>query len=268
MGLFKKRGSGTAAAKRKAEAEEDDKVPDVAIVKKAKTTKPATNEEKDEHKVAEVEVYKANSELKNTSDATKHDRLFTEDKSAKLTNEDGEKYTIDDGLYHGAAGYAKFIKPREGKKKFGPLKAAGNIRSTTLIDYQPDVCKDYKLTGYCGYGDSCKFLHAREDYAAGWKLDQEQEEKKKTATKDNNSNDKTSKETKTVEKAEIPFKCVICKKDYKSPVKTTCNHYFCEACFFKRYKKSPSCFICGKDTNGVAKPASKDIQAARSSQAA
>jgi hypothetical protein len=25
-------------------------------------------------------------------------------------------------------------------------------------------CKDYKETGRCGYGDSCKFMHDRGDY--------------------------------------------------------------------------------------------------------
>ena len=34
----------------------------------------------------------------------------------------------------------------------GPMRAPTNVRSTLRIDYQPDVCKDYKDTGYCGYG--------------------------------------------------------------------------------------------------------------------
>ncbi|KVI04330.1 Zinc finger, CCCH-type [Cynara cardunculus var. scolymus] len=36
------------------------------------------------------------------------------------------------------------------------------------FDYQRDVCKDYKQTGYCGYGESCKFLHDYGDYKSGW----------------------------------------------------------------------------------------------------
>ena len=39
------------------------------------------------------------------------------------------------------------------------------------FDYQPDICKDYKETGYCGYGDACKFVHDRGDYKSGWELD-------------------------------------------------------------------------------------------------
>ena len=48
---------------------------------------------------------------------------------------------------------------------------------------QPDICKDYKETGFCGYGDSCKFLHDRGDYKSGWQQerewDAEQAKKKK-----------------------------------------------------------------------------------------
>lgn len=41
----------------------------------------------------------------------------------------------------------------------------------TRFDYQPDICKDYKETGFCSYGDSCKFMHDRGDYKSGWELE-------------------------------------------------------------------------------------------------
>ena len=41
------------------------------------------------------------------------------------------------------------------------------------MDYQPDVCKDYKETGFCGYGDSCKFMHDRGDYKNSVELEKE-----------------------------------------------------------------------------------------------
>ena len=44
------------------------------------------------------------------------------------------------------------------------------------VDYTPDVCKDFKDTGFCGYGDACKFLHDRSDYKSGWQLDKMWEE--------------------------------------------------------------------------------------------
>lgn len=54
--------------------------------------------------------------------------------------EQGKEEIIDDGLYRGAAGQAHKLP-----KTFGPVKGGpGNVRTITLVDYQPDVCKDYK----------------------------------------------------------------------------------------------------------------------------
>lgn len=33
-----------------------------------------------------------------------------------------------------------------------------------------EICKDYKETGYCSFGDSCKFIHDRGDYKSGWEI--------------------------------------------------------------------------------------------------
>ena len=46
----------------------------------------------------------------------------------------------------------KKITPTKKKDIFGPKQASSNIRVTCRFDYQPDICKDYKQTGYCGYG--------------------------------------------------------------------------------------------------------------------
>ena len=48
-----------------------------------------------------------------------------------------------------------------------------HYRATSRFDYQPDICKDYKDTGFCGYGDACKFLHDRSDYKTGWQLERQ-----------------------------------------------------------------------------------------------
>ena len=39
----------------------------------------------------------------------------------------------------------------------GPMRAPANIRVTTRWDYQPDLCKDYKETGFCGFGGKLIF---------------------------------------------------------------------------------------------------------------
>jgi RING finger protein 113A len=37
-------------------------------------------------------------------------------------------------------------------RSFGPIKASTNVRTITVTDFAPDVCKDYKQTGFCGFG--------------------------------------------------------------------------------------------------------------------
>ncbi|KAH7117847.1 hypothetical protein B0J11DRAFT_93723 [Dendryphion nanum] len=142
--------------------------------------------------------------------------------------------------------------------KVGPVKSSTNVRTVTFTDYTPDVCKDYKQTGFCGFGDGCKFLHAREDYAAGWKLDRDWEistkGKKQAGTVVASANRDTKSKEEEFDAAlleKIPFACIICKNPYKSPIVTKCGHYFCESCALKRYRKDPTCAACSEKTNGI-----------------
>ena len=164
-------------------------------------------------------------------------------KKVKL-NEDGE---IDDGLYHGQKGYLTTINKRsdmrDTKMKTGPIRATANIRTITLVDYQPDVCKPYKDTGFCGYGDSCKFMHDRGDYLAGWQLDK--------------LDPVEAKQIMEEEEEDIPFACIICRKEFTDPVVTKCGHYFCMKCAVDRFKKSPKCYACGAATSGMFNKAEK-----------
>ena len=70
---------------------------------------------------------------------------------------------------------------RQPRNKFlaGPLRATTTIRTTARFDYQPDICKDYKETGFCGFGDTCIYLHDRGDTKSGWQMEKDYEEKKK-----------------------------------------------------------------------------------------
>ena len=60
------------------------------------------------------------------------------------------------------------IGAEKGTGSHGPLRANMYVRVSARFDYQPDICKDYKETGFCSYGDSCKFMHDRGDYKSGW----------------------------------------------------------------------------------------------------
>lgn len=93
-----------------------------------------------------------------------------------------------DEVYKGIHGYTDFkagfrreqtVASEKAGGAHGPLRASAHIRMSARFDYQPDICKDYKETGYCGYGDSCKFMHDRGDYKSGWQLEKEWEEVEK-----------------------------------------------------------------------------------------
>ena len=207
------------------------------------------------------------AQISETNDATKTSNWFDEAgsnaKSLLGTSRHGPAKpdrSIEqgsDGTYKGAAGYQSFIQknPNAPTRTVGPVKAPTNIRTITVTDFAPDVCKDYKQTGFCGYGDSCKFSHMREDYKQGWELDKDWE-------KVGEKGKKGGKGVKSLAEAEdseeedaalegIPFACIVCKKGYTNPVVTKCGHYFCEGCALQRYRRNPSCAACGAGTGGV-----------------
>eukprot|EP00245_Coleochaete_scutata_P003954 TRINITY_DN16060_c0_g1_i2.p1 TRINITY_DN16060_c0_g1~~TRINITY_DN16060_c0_g1_i2.p1 ORF type:complete len:200 (-),score=46.43 TRINITY_DN16060_c0_g1_i2:833-1432(-) len=71
----------------------------------------------------------------------------------------------DDKTYKGMNGYKDYkagfrrehtIASEKAGGSHGPLRASQHIRWSVRFDYQPDICKDYKETGTCGYGDACK----------------------------------------------------------------------------------------------------------------
>lgn len=54
---------------------------------------------------------------------------------------------LDDGKYHGQSAYRSHIKKSTEVPKamrVGPQRSTSTIRTVTIVDYQPDVCKDYK----------------------------------------------------------------------------------------------------------------------------
>jgi RING finger protein 113A len=75
-------------------------------------------------------------------------------------------------LYKGQSGYKQYVQH---SKYIGPIRATAHIRADGRMDYARDICKDYKETGYCGYGNHCKFLHDRSDYQARCQMEKEWE---------------------------------------------------------------------------------------------
>ncbi|KAI2627153.1 hypothetical protein GGS21DRAFT_528801 [Xylaria nigripes] len=206
--------------------------------------------------------------ITSTNDATKQTNWYDEDanvtahtKPLPKSSAGGDNATPD-GTYKGLANRTTFIQknPNAPDRKVGPIKAATNIRTVTTMDFAPDICKDYKQTGFCGFGDNCKFLHTRLDYKQGWQLDKEWENVTKgkkniggkviaSANRDAQTEEGNDPDEALLEK--IPFACFICKGPYKEPIITRCGHYFCLACALQRYRKDPSCAACGSGTNGV-----------------
>lgn len=147
-------------------------------------------------------------------------------------------------------------------KPFGPLSAPTNIRTSVRMDYQPDVCKDFKETGYCGFGDSCKFLHDRSDYKSGWQLERDwatkQKERRERIMRGEDPDAEPEKTADAnVDDDGLPFACFICRKAFVMPVETLCKHYFCEDCALNRLKTDSTCAICGAQTRGVFNTAVK-----------
>lgn len=164
---------------------------------------------------------------------------------------------------------------RNNKFLAGPIKAPTNIRTTCRFDYQPDVCKDYKDTGFCGFGDTCIYLHDRGDFLSGWQLEQQwqkEQEDKKLKQKEQidaflsksgggtfiTHNDSTGghsniNSTINIHSSDgLPFACHICRDFFKDPVVTNCSHYFCQECVLGHVKAGSSlCPICSKETHGV-----------------
>jgi len=162
----------------------------------------------------------------------------------------------------------------QSRNKFlaGPIKAPSFVRTTCQFDYQPDICKDYKDTGFCGFGDTCIYLHDRGDTLSGWQLEAQYEEKKKAekerkekemdrflarasgevGEEDDDDDDAAAAAAAAAANDGLPFACHICRKPFTEPVVTQCNHYFCQACIFVHVRENtPACPICSKDTGGV-----------------
>lgn len=147
------------------------------------------------------------------------------EKSVQINKEQEGK--ADDKVYRGLNNYTQYYKKKDtvagnassGQVRNGPMRAPAHLRATVRWDYQPDVCKDYKETGFCGFGDSCKFLHDRSDYKHGWQLEQEHGNGSNQAGDESDGNDDSKYEIHSDDES-LPFKCFICRDSFVDPIMT------------------------------------------------
>jgi len=228
-------------------------------VKAITTTKPTSKIEKVSSKTATKDTKKAVEFL-----LEKHS--FGSSSSAMPSGPTDQRATIDT---------SDDIAYRISGAKAGPVKSSSNLRISCRFDYQPDVCKDYKESGYCGYGDSCKFLHDRGDYKTGWQLereyDAEQKVKQNQKLKSRDKKGEDAADDDVDDRGEyyigsdseddgLPFACLKCKNSFVDPVVTKCKHYFCENCATEHFKKNQRCYVCKEQTEGVFKVATEIIK--------
>ncbi|XP_065618410.1 zinc finger CCCH domain-containing protein 1, partial [Quercus suber] len=158
------------------------------------------------------------------------------------------KSSGDEKLYRGINGYTDYkagfrreqrVASEKAGGAHGPLRASAHIRVSARFDYQPDICKDSKETGYCGYGDSCKFMHDRGDYKSGWQMEKEWDEAEKVRKRnlalglDDEDDGGVDPGEEDDDDDSLPFACFICRQPFVDAVVTKCKHYFCEHCALK-----------------------------------
>jgi RING finger protein 113A len=114
------------------------------------------------HRKADDEnaVYTAAAPLVSSNDATKQSNWYDEGENNGLsakellgkTRATAATAPSADGTYRGTGNYQSFVRknPDAPSKQFGPTKASTNVRTITLTDMAPDVCVDYKKSGFCG----------------------------------------------------------------------------------------------------------------------
>ncbi|KAK9910209.1 hypothetical protein M0R45_034180 [Rubus argutus] len=123
----------------------------------------------------------------------------------------------------------------------GPLRGSTYISPSMRIDYQPDICTDFKRAGFCGRGESCKYSHDRGDYKSGAQLEKEWSEARKRRLALDECHD--LEQTEEEEEVGDGHACSICRKPFVDHVMTKCNHHFCERCAknYHEKKRSASC---------------------------
>ncbi|OII73228.1 ZF-CCCH zinc finger domain-containing protein [Cryptosporidium ubiquitum] len=221
----------------------------------------------------DIDEIKKRNQLKKDSDLVKDPNFEKDEKLDELisivSHKSNRKFSHDNiinnydlDLHEPNPPNKETSKTIYSRRKYETLESRNpNIKLTLRMDYQHDICKDFKETGYCGFGDTCKFLHDRSDFKSGWQLDREwdKEQKRKRLKinptfKGNSNHEDGNLLSESTNSNQPPKKCFICKKKWRSdsnPIVTLCNHYFCEKCALNHYVNTSKCFQCSLPTKGT-----------------
>ncbi|KAL9646224.1 hypothetical protein ABK040_008097 [Willaertia magna] len=206
----------------------------------------------------ETSSKKINTNSKLTSSTKKQNKLQSTNFHDSIIKANREEKESDYNLRHLTTSASTDNDQNDSNKDVGPKRISNAIKVSSRMDYQPDICKDYYETGFCGYGDNCKFAHVREEHVNSIQLTKrwEKEQKKKEAE------NLKALDQRGTGKEDIPHACFICRKPFKDPIVTNCGHYFCEKCAIERYNggKNPYCACCGANTHGVFNTPKKKIK--------
>lgn len=154
-------------------------------------------------------------------------------------------------------------RKEESKNKEPPL--VGEVKTPTIqnpsvqkqkynvrFDYAAGLCKDYLETGYCGFGDSCIFLHDRGDYKMGWELDADFERQHQQKPDDTGFEIPEPVDPSLTE-------CPVCKRPHeKARMLPECGHRFCMTCIVNALKTRLKCPLCKAVVSGTLKPVPKN----------
>lgn len=280
---FKKRSANRAAVRVKKDTGSDEEEQDDTVVNRP--TKIAAKSKTENDDTEEVKLAKVTTVYESAREVVPHSYA-------------GDAFAIAEvDTAHDRDAMAVLARTKDSSKisaskaagTIGPVRAPTFLRATSRFDYQPDICKDYKETGFCGYGDQCKFLHDRGDYKSGWQMEREWEDKQaakrarlqkaeesalvamnaaagvdvrsaRAGAEDADAPGGEEENYEIAEEAEFPFACHLCRQGFTDPVVTLCTHYFCQKCAIDHSKKSAKCAICEKQTFGIFNKARKLIK--------
>lgn len=120
-----------------------------AGTKRKRSDKPGDDDDEPEREGPDVKWSAENSHTNAVLEIIAGDEIeeLMAKRRIKEKEAEGEEEIPDDGNYHGQSAYKSHLQKKKEIPKamrVGPQRGTNTIRTVTIIDYQPDVCKDYK----------------------------------------------------------------------------------------------------------------------------